>query len=288
MAQPLNFEDVTIDRIVEDEYGFDSIEKFFPTITQSQLEESREWMRSFGVDERDEIILCFQSYVVRTPDHTILVDSCVGKDKLRPTRRMPIITHNKWMEQLSALGLTVEDIDIVMCTHLHVDHVGWNTRLLNGQWVPTFPNATYLFSEKEFLFWKARNKEVGVPYFEDSVAPVVARDRHRFVNTDAEVSDHVRLIPTPGHTIDHFSVAVGNGRDAAVVTGDLLHSPLQVRYPELAIKADFDPDLAAKTRRSFFDRYADTQTICCTSHFPSPSRVRLRRRGGGFDFDLAD
>lgn len=285
MTGTLHLDDITIDRIIEDEYSFESARVFFPTLTESQLAESRSWMRTFGLDEQDQIVLCFQSYVVRTPHHTILVDTCIGNDKFRPGRRRPLITHTKWMDGLAALGLTLADIDIVMCTHLHVDHVGWNTRLLKGRWVPTFPNARYLFSKKEFDYWKQRNDVTTVPYFEDSVLPIVAAGQHQMVSSTLELNDYVRLMPTPGHTPDHFSVAVGNGRDAAVLTGDLFHSPLQVRYPELSIRSDFDPQLGIQSRRSFLERYCDTDTICCTGHFSSPSRMRVRRSADGFRCD---
>ena len=159
----------------------------------------------------------------------------------------------------------------MLCTHLHVDHVGWNTRLENGRWVPTFPNARYLFSEKELAFWTARNEEEPIPCMVDSVLPIVAARRAELVTSDHAIGDDLRLLPTPGHTIDHFAVQLGRSRDDAVITGDLLHSPLQARYPELQMRIDHDQLQAAATRRSFLERYCDTDTICCFSHFPSPS-----------------
>ena len=282
MTGTLRLRDITIDRIVEDEYPFEFALQFFPSLTQEQLDESRPWMRTSGMDELDQIIICFQSYVIRTPHHTILVDTCIGNNKLRPGRRIPIITHNKWMSGLAALGLTVEDIDIVMCTHLHVDHVGWNTRLDNGRWVPTFTNARYLFSKIEFEYWKEQNAVSPILHFEDSVLPIVASNRHLLVDSSMEFDSHVRLMPTPGHTFGHFSVIIGKGRDAAVITGDMLHSPLQARYPELFIRADLDRQLGIQTRRMFFEKYCDTDTVCCVSHFPSPSRMRLTRWDDGF------
>ena len=165
---------------------------------------------------------------------------------------------------------------------LHVDHVGWNTRLEDGRWVPTFPRARYLFSERELAFWTERHRAEPIPHLADSVLPVVAAGRADLVTSAHEVDDHVRLLPTPGHTPDHFAVAVGRGRDDAVITGDLIHSPLQARYPGLRMRLDHDPALAATTRHAFLDRYCDTATLCCFAHFPSPSTGRIRRWGDGF------
>lgn len=275
--------DILVDRIIEGEYPFTPISTFLPDVTPELLAENRHWLQPHALDERDWLVLCIQSYVLRTPHHTILVDTCVGNDKERPTRPIwNMKTDDTWMRALAAAGLGVEDIDIVMCTHLHVDHVGWNTRLENGVWVPTFPNAKYLFAQKEFDHWTAMNEKAPVLPFQDSVLPIVAANRHEFIRSDHALDDHIRLIPTPGHTPDHFAVAMGKGRDDAVVTGDLIHTPLQARYPELSMMADFDREQAAATRRAFLERYCDTATQCCTAHFPSPSRGRIRRWGNGF------
>jgi len=286
MTTTFQIGDIQVDRIIEGEYPFTSITGFFPALTPELLAENRAWLQPKALDADDMMILCIQSYVLRTPHHTILVDSCVGNGKPRPTR--PIWdrkTDDTYMRALSAAGLAVEDIDIVMCTHMHVDHVGWNTRLENGVWVPTFPNAKYLFAQKEFDHWTAQNEKAPVLPFQDSVLPIVAAGRHEFVASDHALDDHIRLVSTPGHTPDHFAVAMGKGRDDAVITGDLIHSPVQARYPEISMFADFDPVQSAATRRAFLERYCDTSTQCCTAHFPSPSRVRVKRWGNGFRCD---
>jgi glyoxylase-like metal-dependent hydrolase (beta-lactamase superfamily II) len=169
-----------------------------------------------------------------------------------------------------------------MCTHLHADHVGWNTRLENGRWVPTFPNARYLFSRKEYVYWAEEHAKNRIEPFADSVLPIVEAKKADLVTSEHALDDHVRLMPTPGHTPDHFAVCVGRGDDAAVLTGDLIHSPLQARYPDLTMRVDYDPRQAATTRRSFLDRYCDTKTLCCTMHFPSPSVGHIRRWGEGY------
>ena len=281
--------DITISHIVEWEHPFEDIRTFLPSLTAAQLDENRHWMQPWALDSRDRLIIALQSYVVRTPHHTILIDTCIGNAKPRPGR--PLM-HNRtdpgWMNGLAALGLGVEDIDVVMCTHLHVDHVGWNTRLQNGRWVSTFPNARYLFSAAEMAYWAAQNAADPIPHFIDSVLPVVQADQHALVRSDFVLDDHVRLLPTPGHTPDHYAVILGKGRDDAVMTGDLIHSPIEARYPELVMRADVDQALACQTRRAFLERYCDTSTLCCTAHFPSPSRVRITRWGEGFRCDPVD
>jgi glyoxylase-like metal-dependent hydrolase (beta-lactamase superfamily II) len=186
------------------------------------------------------------------------------------------------MRALAAAGVSVDDVDFVMCTHLHADHVGWNTRLDNGRWVPTFPNARYLFSKKEHDYWADQHKKTPIDAIADSVLPIVEAKRADLVTSDHALDDHIRLMPTPGHTPDHFAVCLGRGGDRAVLTGDLIHSPLQARYPELAMRVDYDPQQAAATRRGFLERYCDSETLCCTMHFPSPSAGHVKRWGEGF------
>ena len=188
------------------------------------------------------------------------------------------------MRGLAASGIAVEDIDLVMCTHLHVDHVGWNTRLENGRWVPTFPKARYLFSERELAYWSEKHAETPNEVIADSVLPIVEAGRADLVRSDHALDDHVRLLPTPGHTPDHFAVRFGAGTGGAVMSGDLMHSPLQARYPEMSMRADTDPLQAAATRRAFLEQFCDTDTLVCTGHFPSPSSGRFTRWGEGFRF----
>ena len=169
-----------------------------------------------------------------------------------------------------------------MCTHLHPDHVGWNTRLENGRWVPTFPNARYVFSDRELTYWREQNAQNPIGCIVDSVLPIVAANRAELVRSDHALNDHVRLLPTPGHTPDHFAVLLGKSGPGAVVTGDLIHSPLQARHPELSCKPDYDRQQAARTRRTFLERFCDSGTLCCAAHFPSPSVGHIARWGDAF------
>ena len=289
MSSSFSLGDITIHRIVEQQVPFFAALDTLAGLTPEQLAENRSWLQPTALDAEDMLILCFQSYVVRTPHHTILVDSCIGNDKHRPTRSTwHQKTDDTYLRGLAAIGLGVEDIDIVMCTHLHADHVGWNTRRDGERWVPTFPKARYLFGASEYAYWTEQNARTPIVAFGDSVLPVVEAGRADIVADAHMIGDHVRLKPTPGHTPGHVAVAFGRGRDVAVMTGDLIHSPLQARYPELSMRFDVDQAAAAKTRRAFLEHYCDTETLCCTAHFPSPSAGRIKRWGEGFSCEMVE
>lgn len=261
---------------------------FYPQVTEADWAPHLPWLAPNAFDPAtDSLIFPMQSYVVRTSRHTVLIDTCVGNHKERPTRPP---WHQKtdatYLRALAAHGIAPADIDFVFCTHLHSDHVGWNTRLEDGRWVPTFPNARYIFSKKELETWR----DVGHPRFsratlEDSVLPIVEAGRAELVSNDYALDDEIRLEPTPGHTPDHVAVALTSNGESAVMCGDLMHSPVQCRHPEWVPAPDWDPVVAVRTRRSFLERYCDTPTLVCTAHFPLPSAGRIVRAGDAFDFE---
>jgi glyoxylase-like metal-dependent hydrolase (beta-lactamase superfamily II) len=288
MTTPIRLDEIDIHPVVEQQGAFFDILEFFPRLTGEILEENRSWLAPTFMDPAgDRVVLCVQSFLIKTPDHNILIDSCVGNHKPRPARPFwNMLSSDRFEQGLAAAGVGVNDIDYVMCTHLHVDHVGWNTRLENGRWVPTFPKAKYVMADRELAHWTQKEKEdpTGVPWITDSVLPIVEARRAQIVRSDFALNDKVRLIPTPGHTIDHFSVLVGQpGRDA-LITGDMIHSPLQGRYPELGMRADYDSEQAGRTRRTLFERCCEEPTLMCVTHFPSPSTGRVRRWADGFKF----
>jgi glyoxylase-like metal-dependent hydrolase (beta-lactamase superfamily II) len=246
----------TIHRIVEQEGPFFEAMQFFPTMTRELLDENRGWLQPRFLDARDRLMLWH------------------------------MMNSDRYEKNLAASGFGVNDIDFVMCTHLHTDHVGWNTRLENGQWVPTFPKARYVFADRELAYWTRRQKDdpAACPWVTDSVLPIVAANRVDIVKSAHAFNDLVTLIPTPGHTIDHYSVQVGKPGADAVITGDMIHSPLQARYPELGMMSDYDSGQAAESRRELFGRFCDTSTLMCTAHFPSPSIARVVRWQDAFDF----
>ena len=282
MASVFHVSDLKIHRIVEFEFRYKPALEMLPALTPDILAANRSWLQPDSLDPDDVFKLSIQSFVIETPHHTILIDSCVGNDKHRNMPEFHMRSDNSYLRALSSAGFSVEDIDYVLCTHLHVDHVGWNTRRQDGEWVPTFPNARYVFGKEEHAFWEAANAKQENPIYLDSVLPIVQKGRASLVNSDFQLGDHVRILPTPGHTVGHFAFCFGKDRDDVVVTGDIMHVPLQLRYPELSFLNDFNPIQAAVTRRSFLDRYCDTQTVCCMAHFPSPSSGRIRRWDDGF------
>ncbi len=286
MVGRLQLGEIEIGRILEQEGPFRPAKDLVLGLTDAVLDENRAWMQAMGaLDANDTLMLAIQSFLIRTPHHTILIDTCVGNDKTRP--QVPAWNQRRdtgFMDNLAAAGVGVGQIDYVLCTHLHVDHVGWNTKLEDGRWVPTFPKARYVFGRREYDHWHAVNAKAEVPLFMDSVLPIVEHGRAEMVADDHAIGDHLRLMPTPGHTPGHLSVVLGR-RDDAVVSGDLSHTPLQTRYPELSLVFDADPAAAAVTRRAFFDRFADTETVCCMTHYPSPSLFRMKRAGDGFRFE---
>jgi glyoxylase-like metal-dependent hydrolase (beta-lactamase superfamily II) len=288
MPAPIALEDITIHPVVEQQGSWFDALQFFPTLTKELLDENRGWLEPTFLDPANGgLILCVQSFVIKTPHHNILIDSCVGNHKPRPARPFwHMLDSDRFEKSLRATDLGFDDIDYVMCTHLHGDHVGWNTRLDNGRWVPTFPNAKYVMADCELAYWTQREKDdpASCPWITDSVLPIVAAKREQVVTSNFAFDDAVRLTPTPGHTIDHFSVLVGqSGRDA-FITGDMIHSPLQGKYPEMGMRVDYDSPQAGRTRRMVFDRYCDEDTLMFLSHFPSPSTAYVRRWGDGFKF----
>ncbi len=283
MSGSVRVGDLEIKRIVEQEGRLRPALDVLIGLTPERLDENRGWLEAGNaLDAEGYLLLAFQSFLVRTPHHLVLIDTCIGNDKERSGREM---WHKKndtrFMDGLAAAGVRPEQIDYVLCTHLHVDHVGWNTRLEDGRWVPTFPNARYVFDRGEHEYWRAENAKADNPIYLDSVLPIVEAGRAELVEAEHAIGDHLRLLPTPGHTPGHVSVRLGR-HEEAVVSGDLIHSPLQARYPEMSILFDTDQELSAATRRAFLERYADTDTVCCMTHFPSPSLGKLKRWGEGF------
>ena len=282
----------TIQGIVEQVGPFFDGQTFFSGLTDQMMTEHRNWLEPrYFEPVTGKVVLMIQSYLVRTRHHIILVDSCVGNHKQRPTRPFwHMMQSETYHRNLAAAGVQVSDIDYVMCTHLHGDHVGWNTRLDGGRWVPTFPNAKYLLADRELDYWMKRHAAdaASCPWIGDSVLPIVEARKAEIVQSDHTLGDVVRLLPTPGHTIDHFAVQVGTPGHDAIITGDMVHSPIQVRYPELGMFVDHDSKQSGETRRKIFSHICDTSTRLCATHFNAPSVGRIRQWDDGFRFVESD
>jgi glyoxylase-like metal-dependent hydrolase (beta-lactamase superfamily II) len=278
---------IVIQRIVESIcVGFDAL-SFFPETTSEDWARHRTWLEPWALDPvSGKLVLTIQAFLVRTRHHTILIDTCVGDHKARPLR--PFWHMQKldtFLPRLAAAGVTPEDVNYVMCTHLHTDHVGWNTRLRDGRWVPTFRNAKYIFAEVEWQSFNELHRKHPQPQLVDSVFPVMEAGQAQLVAGDFALDDEVWLEPTPGHTSGHVCVHLASRGAHAVITGDCIHSPVQCVEPEWVMRADVDRALASATRRRFLERCCDSGVLVCATHFPEPSLGRIIRREEAFWFD---
>lgn len=282
-----------LSRVVESEVPFIEPEVFLPDFTSDVLEANVDWLCPQYIDAASgRLIFAFQSYILRTPRHVILVDTCVGNNKSRPARPMWHMQNGPYLTDLAAAGVQPEQVDFVLCTHLHVDHAGWNTQLIDGRWVPTFPNARYIFARKEHDFWERRYHkgiEGSVPnIYEDSVLPVMEAGQAVLVDMDHQIDDGVWFEPAPGHTEGNIVINLRSGDATGVLSGDVMHHPLQLVRPEWSSRACEDHALSAVTRQAFIERYADTDTLIAPAHFASPSMGRIHRKGEAFGYRLAE
>lgn len=241
------------------------------------------WLRPHFCDDQGQAILSVHMFVIELGDMRMVVDTCVGNDKERRVQGWNR-RRGHFLERLTDAGYPPESIDRVMCTHLHTDHVGWNTRLLDGRWVPTFPNARYLFEKSELAHWLAVQEGAERQVMDDSVRPVVEAGLVEEVDSDHRVTDGVWLEPTPGHSPGHVSVRVSSQGQDAVITGDLMHHPAQTTHPEWGSSADYDSAQALATRQAFIQRYADTPTLVLGTHFATPTAGRIVTDGGSHRF----
>jgi len=284
--------EVEISRIPEFELPMFDPFFIYPALTPEMLEQHRPWLAPKLLDPATgKLTISIHGFVVRTQRRTILVDACSGNDKTRPSRPLFHLQSRPWLDRLAAAGFRPEDIDFVLCTHLHIDHVGWNTRLVGGRWVPTFPRARYLFTKAEWDHWKDEERRAAYApdgHIEDSVLPVIESGQADLVAMDYAFDDEAWLEPTPGHTPGHFALHVRSGGAEAVLSGDLMHTALQVAEPQLSSTFCVDPDLSARTRRSFLERYADRPVLVMPTHFPNPSVGWVKPEGKSFRFRFED
>ena len=286
--------ELEIHRAIESEVPIFDTFTFFPDATREVVEANKDWLMPRYIDPKTiEVILCIQSYVIKTSHHTILVDTCVGNHKSRPARPSWHMQNSPFIEELGSVGVHPEEVDFVLGTHLHVDHVGWNTKLLDGRWVPTFPNAKYIFSRNEFELWAARYEKgetVPVPLvYEDSVLPIVEAGQAIIVEDTHQIDDGMWLEPAPGHTPGHVMLNLKSGEETALMSGDVIHHPLQLIRPEWSSRACADPHLSAVSRTKMLERVADTNTLLCPAHFGSPTMGHvISHATDGFRYRLID
>jgi glyoxylase-like metal-dependent hydrolase (beta-lactamase superfamily II) len=281
--------DVTITKIVESEMVTD-LDGLIPKATR-QAVRPLVWMKPHFMTDEGALRLSIHALVVETSKRRILVDTCVGNDKSRPG--LPD-WHNlqlPFLKDMEEAGFHRDSIDTVVCTHLHVDHVGWNTMYVDGKWTPTFPKARYLLGRKEFDYWQAEAtaKEpkkgfdaVQVDVFADSVKPVFDAGLVDLVDADHRISDEVRLVPTHGHTPGHVSVRIESKGERALITGDFIHHPCQLAHPDWATLFDYDQEQSSQTRERTFDGLAGDGSLVIGTHWAGATAGRGVRDGSAY------
>ena len=281
--QPLTLGRLRISAVVE-RAGPTPPQWLLPDATPEAVERHREWLAPHFLDAKGRFLQSIHAFVIQAPGFTALVDTCVGNDKDRGGRKPFHMMQTSFLQDLAAAGVRPDAVDLVVCTHLHVDHVGWNTRLDNGRWVPTFSRARHLFARTEWEHWSSEQDEDTRRIMADSVTPVLDAGLADLVAMDHRISDEMSLEPTPGHTPGHVSVRLRSQGVEAVITGDLMHCPVQVAEPDWCSHFDTDPAQARKTRRAFCERYADTDVLVLGTHFDHPTAGRIVRHGAAWRF----
>lgn len=217
---------------------------------------------------------------------TILVDTCLGNHKKRRNPGWSGLD-TPFLDRLRAAGVAPEQVDFVMCTHLHVDHVGWNTRLVDGRWVPTFPNARYLFARKEYAHWEAERRAKGDGgvndgSFDDSVLPVVEAGRAVMIDADHQPDPLLTVMEAPGHTPGSVVIRLADGGREALFTGDIMHHPIQVYMPDWSSQFCWDQEMSARSRRRVLEHCVAHESLLCPAHFPGANAGYVRAHGDAF------
>ena len=282
----LQFGDVTITSIIEREGPWRKPGDMFPSYTEELAKQHLATLDPEVIDAATGLMnITYQTFVVKTKHHTILVDTCTGEDKGYPA---PMdFPKQRYLDEFKAAGLAFDKIDYVFCTHLHIDHCGWNTVLRNGRWVPTFPNAKYVFHKKEYAAWEQATKEGKNPpgnVWTYNCLPIVEAGQALLVDDDYMLDDMVWLTPTPGHAPCHCCVNIKSGGKRASITGDLMHHALQTRFPDWYTVFDWNKDEGIESRWKFFKEVAGTGTYILPIHFPSPTVGLIEPLGDAFDY----
>ena len=275
--------DVDVARIVEVNAWEDDITMLLPDATPEFVQQFK-WLHPHFATADGKMILSFQAFVLRSRGKTFMIDTCIGNDR---QREFDVFTNmqTSFIQDLRTAGYPPEAISGVLCTHLHFDHVGWNTQKVDGKWVPTFPQARYYFGREEWAHWQHLRDTGGyhhVDHLVDSIDPVIDAGLVDFIDPDFQLTDEVSLIPTPGHTPGHVSVLIRSGGQQAVITGDMMHHPIQLAVPATHGRFDMDAAAGAQTRVHFIGRFANTPTLVIGSHFSDPSAGHIVSDGASW------
>ena len=274
--------DVRITRIVESETALPP-QALLPDLTPERLARHESWLKPCFVDGDGQIVLAIQGLLIESAGLRILVDTCVG-DRAIPGFEALASPGRRFLDELAAAGWAPEQLDVVLCTHLHFDHVAWNTMrdpARANAWVPTFPKARYLFARIEYEHWEGEAGRAFSMTHDEAVRPIVAAGLADLVETDHRVTEEVRLEATPGHTPGHVAVRIESRGECALITGDLTHHPVQWAEVDLPMPADTDSEEAAVTRRRLRDAHANGPLLVIGTHYASPSSGRLVRDADG-------
>lgn len=287
----IEFGSIALSSVVETSEPMLDPSEIFPGFDPQMAKENIPWFGPRFYDAAaNKIVIAVQSFVIQMDGLNILVDTCVGDHKQR-ARDLFNDASWHWLDKLERAGFRPEDIDMVVCSHLHVDHVGWNTRLRNGRWVPTFPNARYLMSRTELDYWKSEAGKAAMmrtgDYVADSILPVLESGQADIADPNGRLNEKVRFEHTPGHTPGHMAVHLEDAGEHVILSGDIMHHPLQLRFPDWSTRYCADQDTARKTRRRFLSEWADTATMVAPAHFPSPTGGTVCRCGDHFGFRFA-
>ena len=276
---------VKITRIVELEMPieYDAKRPFLKQARPETLAETP-WLYPNYLTPTGGLRLSIHALLVEAPGLRLVVDTCIGNDRPRNfLGKVPLAT--SFLDSMAAVGWTRDSVDTVVCTHLHVDHVGWNTMLQGGKWVPTFPKARYLIGEKEYAHWSAEGDAEQQEILSDSIKPVFEAGLVDFVPMDHRISPEVRLIPTAGHTPGHVSVAIESQGARALITGDTIHHPCQIAHPDWSPWFDSDPVESAVTRADLLQSVADQPVLVIGTHFAAPTAGHVTRDGAAYRFE---
>ncbi len=285
--------DMSLSRVEEMIIPLIEADKMFPSFGPETVAEHGDWLSPTYYDSASKrLLMSIHSWVLRTARHTVLVDTCFGNHRDRPGFRAGNQLDTPWLENLAAVGVKPEEVDIVMCTHLHVDHVGWNTRLENGRFVPTFPNARYIFSRKDFDLYDAENKidpkrKAQHGAFDDAVLPIVSAGKAQMIDGAYAIDDELLIRPEPGHTPGSITLEAKSKGQSGLFTGDILHHPIQVWHPDWNSKFCADPINAAKSRRHVLEHCVEHGSLLLPAHFAAPHCGHVHEAGDSFRFAFA-
>jgi glyoxylase-like metal-dependent hydrolase (beta-lactamase superfamily II) len=287
-TQQIVLGNVTVTRVEELHGPIMPADAFFPSVPEHAWKDQREILVPDHLGADDAMVhAAMQTWVLRSGGKTVLVDTGIGNDKVRPAVEAWSHLQLGYLDNLAGAGVRPEDVDLVINTHVHSDHIGWNTRLAGGTWVPTFPNATYLIPKVDFEFWNPANNPniaggVNENAFEDSVAPVLAAGQVQLWEGSHTIDASLRLEAAPGHTPGHGVLKLESGADKALFAADILHTPLQFAHPDHSSCFCTDPSRAAETRHRLLGWAADNSALVLPAHFSGHGGVEIQRQGGGF------